>query len=562
MPIHWSHIIAAITYLIALSADANARQEERDFDVDIKNGNLNFSVVDFTIPGAGYDISIRRSYNSRTRTRGIFGNGWCSTFETKLIKDPSGDFFRVECGAGVTLPYSIKARHSERIVKIVDQLIAADVDLTRSRSELLRSISLRAEQSKRLGIASAPDQTATYFERGRGPGRLTLTTTGYVISNADQTSEVYDQEGRLLKLLDNNNNYLLMSYRDGRVVQVEISKEKSAKFAYNSAGFVSTITPSTGKSVSYEYDPKGNLLAAKSGDTSLFYSYEADGRLKEMRSGSGKAQRIELDAVQRWVRSVTADKNCSQTFVYPKAPSNMYEILVKYSGCMDNAQLSYQFMFETVDNGTNRILRMSTVKKPGETVQVDYHPVFQTAIRIIKNGEVEERAYDATGLLTSIGGSEPTAAKKLDYDVSCRKLSRLRWESGEVQFEYDPIRCNLVSMTDSDGETMKIHYDDKGRISILEGRKNIYIQYDDTIGKPILVSVADLGELVVTYKPDGEIKSVTSSQGSSVATQVASEFNKLMSLAKTIDGRNETPESLLGMNCSCSPDVDLFTMRQ
>jgi YD repeat-containing protein len=100
-----------------------------------------------------------------------------------------------------------------------------------------------------------------------------------------------------------------------------------------------------------------------------------------------------------------------------------------------------------------------------------------------------------------------------------------------TQFKYDP-RGNLVFAQNSDGQTVSMTYDGRGRIATIidQAKKVVKIEYEERLGKPAVVTRPGLGTIRVTYKSNGEINKVDSKEGPTVAMQVASTFNNLLDI--------------------------------
>jgi YD repeat-containing protein len=59
--------------------------------VNPANGNLVLQETDLSIPGRGVPVSMKRTYNSRkSMTAGMFGYGWTSNVEARLVDAGSG----------------------------------------------------------------------------------------------------------------------------------------------------------------------------------------------------------------------------------------------------------------------------------------------------------------------------------------------------------------------------------------------------------------------------------------------------------------------------------------
>jgi len=61
-------------------------------NVNSLNGNLCFSVRDFELHGRGPDIKLTRTYNSKSDAIGIFGKGWTTNYDMKILNPKQTTF--------------------------------------------------------------------------------------------------------------------------------------------------------------------------------------------------------------------------------------------------------------------------------------------------------------------------------------------------------------------------------------------------------------------------------------------------------------------------------------
>ena len=136
--------------------------------------------------------------------------------------------------------------------------------------------------------------------------------------------------------------------------------------------------------------------------------------------------------------------------------------------------------------------------------------------------------------------SEPAAAAK-DARKPTQAKSEKLVRTTKTRFAYEAGKCNLLTADNSEGQTVKLQYDQQGRIAQIEdqSKKLVKIKYETKFGKPAIVSRPGLGTIQVSYKGDGEIQKVESKEGPNVAVQVASIFNNLLDIIAPATG--ETP---------------------
>ena len=135
----------------------------------------------------------------------------------------------------------------------------------------------------------------------------------------------------------------------------------------------------------------------------------------------------------------------------------------------------------------------------------------------------------------------PTAKLEYTHDPTTKKVASVKNSlmdaKGKIvsvlttSFKYDP-KGNLNYAENSDGQKITMTYDIKGRIASItdQAKKVVKIDYEERFGKPSVVSRPGLGTIKVTYKSNGDIAKVDSSDGPTVASQVASTFSNLLDI--------------------------------
>ena len=91
--------------------------------VDMNSASYSNIWTDLAVPGDGYDMKVVRAYKSRTLYNGIFGFGWCSSFETKLETASEGSIKISECGDGQEIIYSPRELNRADIDSTISQII-------------------------------------------------------------------------------------------------------------------------------------------------------------------------------------------------------------------------------------------------------------------------------------------------------------------------------------------------------------------------------------------------------------------------------------------------------
>ncbi|MGE7717885.1 DNRLRE domain-containing protein [Priestia megaterium] len=181
--------------------------------VNPANGNFVFQKNDLSIPGRGVPVNVTRTYNSRkSDVAGIFGYGWTSTIEKRLVDSGNGP---------ITLIDEDNTRH------IFGQKIGG-------------------------GYVAAGGDYLTLVKNGDGT---------YTITQKDGTKENYNTSGKLSSIVDTNGNKTVFTYNEnGKIASVKDASGRSTSLTYGTNGYVSSMTDPANRTINYGYDGSGNLV--------------------------------------------------------------------------------------------------------------------------------------------------------------------------------------------------------------------------------------------------------------------------------------------------------------
>jgi RHS repeat-associated protein len=220
--------------------------------VNVANGNLMLSHTDLQIRGTGIDLVLDRYYNSRSTHVSTLGKGW--TLGT-----------------------------------------AQDVNLSYSGSDhATASITYRAPTGFTARFANTganawrtPPSIDAVLTRNTSTGELRLK-----FDRSEGSFYFADSSGRLLRIVDKNNNKVTFGYdASGQVTTITDTQGRVVTLAYAS-GRLASMTDSTGRRVSFTYDGGQNLqtVTDAAGDVTR-YEYTGD-RLTRITTPGGRTTQI------------------------------------------------------------------------------------------------------------------------------------------------------------------------------------------------------------------------------------------------------------------------------
>lgn len=537
--------------------------------VDMQNANFSDSWTDMSVQGSGYDLRVFRTYNSRTLFSGLFGFGWCSDFESKLEVTADGVIKLTECGAGLELDYVPNSFDKKNIEKST-QLILAEVkkrnpDLTKKyfedlEKDLRANVQLRESLGSRLNLQGKAKPGTEYFSEGRKNEKIVLRDGFYERTLGDATNERYDLDGRLTHMYDKNGNYIKITYSGDLLTGVTDNNGRKLTLRYDptSKRLVEIVGPN-GMTAKYTIKNDNLMEATNAWKNTFKYAYDDVHNLTRIEFPDKTFKALTYNKDKDWVMTYKNRKGCNETYDYqinPDDPKNHYWSTVeKRCGDKVTNQSKFEFFHRDRVDGLGKYLYRARSEVNGDITDIYYHETFGKPISVARNTFKTVFAYNDAGLLKQ--KVEPQRQTNYEYNRSCNKVSAVAItyfeqkpadkrsvatpkaiKTVKTTYSYDAPRCNLVTAINSDGQTIKIKYDHRGRIAELEdqSKKSVLIKYEDRFGKPSVVTRPGLGTINVVYKSDGKISKVDSKDGPRVAVQVASVFNSLLDIIAPATG--------------------------
>ena len=524
--------------------------------VDMNSASYSNLWTDLEVPGSGYDLKVVRAYKSRTLFNGMFGFGWCSTFETKLEVNSEGNILISECGDGQEVLFSPREILRKDIDGTISQIIGkmkADPKMKSLSADYLKKLSedlvedsgQRSDLAKKYQVAVQVKEGTKFMANGREVENVVLSKNFYTRNLPDGSYQRFDMQGRLTHSYDKNGNFLKLEYDKDLIVQVEDNNQRKLVFRYYPNKKVKQISGPNSLLSEYKYNSQEDLIWnknawAKSDKETYTYEYNEFHNLTKATWPDKTSIAIKYDNLKDWVVGFTDRDKCTENYKYEFSQNSpklhYWSSVVKTCGKEVVAKNRYEFWHKEMPSGETILSRVLTSVN-GSTTDITYHPTLGKAISIKKNNDVVTFDYYPDGLIKI---KESALAKvEFTHDPTNKKVATVKStvmnEKGKAlsvltsSFKYD-AKGNLVYAENSDGQKINMTYDTKGRIASItdQAKKVVKIEYEERYGKPSVVTRPGLGTIKVSYKATGEILKVDSADGASVATQVASTFSNLL----------------------------------
>jgi YD repeat-containing protein len=543
-------ILASLAVLAPLGAHAN---------VSIKNGNFFIGYTDIVYPG-GFEPKIERVYNSKTPFKGMFGWGWGNEYEVYLAVSADGSVVVHEYGGGAENRF---------------------VPLSFSAAELDGAVEMIAKTAQQVGGVGSADQLASYkkrlktdaeyrnkeWEKFRTQGRLKprqLKEGTQLVSNRfsfqyikklkdgyfrvfdNGRLEKFDEDGKLVKIQDKNNNFIDLTYgKDGKLQRLVDNFNRKMFFSFNTQGLLEKIEGENGKVANYRYNAGGELAASKDVDGNS-YTFKYDSKNHHNMTEIGYSDKTTM-VMNYWgpdkfenIRSVKDRDNTTTEYTYDLNPSDRdkyaVSVSVKSSEGKNISNSKYEYFLKRRADGEEWTYRLNSTLD-GERTETVYQEGTGLPLSIKRGNELTAFEYDNKGHVTK--KTTPSEITELRYDPKVSKVSFVsRYPKGGKaraiwsQFNYD-AKGNLLYAKNSDKKEVRLFYDNNGRIKSMidQSKRQIQFKYNEN-SKPIQITDPKLGSINVSYTNSGELKKVESSAGRKIAVQVTTAFQNLLDIIR------------------------------
>ncbi|MCP1503200.1 RHS repeat-associated protein [Curtobacterium herbarum] len=472
--------------------------------VNTTTGNFLEPELDLAHDGASASLRFTRMYNSLDRRVGLFGPGWASVLDTRLLLDDEGASFVGADGRLIRFP-----RAGSGWARGVgeDRWLAAEDDLLVVRDNEGGRIDF-TPAGLWLGESAGPG-TAVHVERDADDAVLRLrhergrsVDVEYVdgrvallrASDGRRVEYGYDDRGRLLSATtalgtrtygwDDDDLVVTVTSADGvlevdntydahrRVVEQISPHGRRVRFAYL-PGRVTVVSDHDGtRSNSWIADPKGRLVGViDSDDRRQSMSYDPHGNLVSATERDGSVTVHAYDGRGRRIRTVTPTGG-DLTYGYDDA--DRVTTVVTESGSV----VTYEY------DGDERDPAVVTDPMGGRTELTWQHGLL---VRVVDpTGVTLDLDHDAAGELVAVTNAVGDTAR-IERDSAGRAVASVSPTGARTEYRHDAAG-QVIARRDPDGSTWTAEYTVGGRVSAVT---------DPTGARTALAWGAD-GELAAT----------------------------------------------------------------
>jgi RHS repeat-associated protein len=381
--------------------------------VNTATGTFWHSFIDVSVPGRGPGLELSRTYSSSAAAAaGMFGFGWGSSYEARLVPARDGN-------GSVTSMTLVDRNNAHAVFTKVDNGYWAP-----------------ARVQARLA--------------GRQDGSLVLTDT------RARTTYTFDAQGVLQKVTDRNGHSTTLTYGSGKLATVTDAAGRSLTYTWT-ADRVTSVSDPMGRTWTYAYHPDGTLASATDplGRATAFTYDAATHLLRTMTFPGGGT--VSNEYVSGRISKQTDTDGLVTTYDYSGDPTTDAGSTTTVTGRHSTTKHVYRFMnLQSVTRNVGTAAEATTSKV--------YDPV---TMRVIQEtdpmGKVRSFEYDHYGNQTKrtdppVGGAPGkvwTATYNPDGTIATSTLPTGKSSS----WAYDG-KGNVTGHTDPNAKTTIYAYGD------------------------------------------------------------------------------------------------------
>lgn len=481
-------------------------------------------------------IEIKAAYNSYSGSSSIFGEKW--TFNHNIRIKPHIYRYDVYEGDGFVNPYYKEKNLEEAKAALVDQIVIAKKKADSQsggvkastvyedlRRQAMKDESFRDEQAEKMLGGVKLVGAGTYYGLSRGPSTLEVKQDGtFKRSFQNGASEIFDNQGRIVKSVDRNGNFIDYVYTGENLSRINDMCGRYVTFGYQAdpamKNLIASVKDSLGREIKYSFFPTKRLKAVQDfNKKTTEFTYDKSGNMLSL-TMPNPAENFTLEYNEKF--EVIKQKGpgaietrYDRTFVANNINHSITKVTKFSNGKMTGQEVQEvkrgEFESSTKFDGSGKEIKKETRKISAETG----YPVSI----LDQSGQGDLFDYDKnSGNLLRREAVPSGEAMEFRYDLRCNQVAKItslqaKKIVSEMNFIFDD-KCNLKESTEVAGSTKKasvaLKYTPQGKIAFMIDQvdnKEIAFTYW-RYGKPESITLKDVGTLLVKYTDAGDIEKV------------------------------------------------------
>ncbi len=322
-------------------------------------------------------------------------------------------------------------------------------------------------------------------------------------------TNTYDENGRVTKQVDANDQAVKFEYADGKTTTTDAEGNKTVYY-YDDQYRTTKIEYPNGSTEQKNYDSQNNLayVIDRNGNKTE-YTYDANGNVLTEKRFDGAVRSYTYNSDNQVTKIVDFDGKVT-TYTYSNKD------VVKQIN-PDKTVLSFEY------DGHHRLTKSTDAM--GYATTYSYSGIWATGITA-PDGTVTQYAYDSMGNVVSITDAEG-GITRYTYDAAGRQLSEQKPAGGVTTYTYDSAG-NAETVTDSNGNTFTFAFDGLGNVLVATDPYEKTVSYTyDGMGNKLTETDAEGNVTTYTYDSMYNLNSVKDGDGNTLAYTYDNTGNQL-----------------------------------
>lgn len=514
--------------------------------VDMKNANFIDYWVDMVVPGKKSELSLTRTYSSRSLYTGLFGFGWCSEVESRLEFTKEGNLRLHECHkkARDYEPSSQNVKFLKVHVKKLISLLKKKPKLFRKynvknlNDSLMKDASLRTKLATLAGYKWPPTPGLIYLHNNLYNDRIVFDGSSFVWNRKKRHKGTFNQSGLLTQLVTNEKQHIYLVHGKSKIKSVSNKEGKKISFFYDNNGRLSQVRGENRLTAVYTFSTSDLIRVKNAWGNQYTYHYDSLHNLTHIEYPDKKSRKISYNEKRDWVVAYEDRETCKEVFKFILSkhdPQNNYTSSSKKTcGRKLVSKNKFEFWYKDSLNRTKFLSRIRN-ENGSRFFDISYDPKSSQPTKIERNNERFIIKYNSLGLRSSTLETRPSSPfyKKQFTEYFYNKsffltqakttnYASMNKASSEILTKYSYSSGQLIGASNSKGQSVTISYNKSGLINKLKDKsqKSLSIYYDSKKRRPVRVKSKG-GVLIISYNQRDEIDSV-SSKPKGMSRQIAS----------------------------------------
>lgn len=493
--------------------------------VNTTTGNFLEPELDLGFSGASASLEVTRMYNSLDEHVGIFGPGWSSILETRLLLDDEGatfvgadgrqirfprsgqgwdrgvgenrwlaaegDLLVVRDNAGVRIGFTPSGLWTGqrggtgtgiRVVRGVDDLVVrlehergrwVEVDHLDGRVAVLRASDGRRVEygyDDRGRLVSVTDPVGTRRYGWNDDDLIVTVTSATGVVEVDNT---YDDQRRVVEQVSPHGRAVRFAYLPGRVTVVsDHDGSRANSYIADAKGRLVGVIDSDDRRQSMSYDRHGNLVSATERDGSVtVHTYDERGRRTRTVTPSGGDITYGYDDQDR-VATVVTEAGAVMSYEYRDDDRDPSLIVDPLGGRTELTRTNGALTHVVDPTGVVLDLEhddfgdlVATTNAVGDTARIERDAAGRPVAAVSPSGARTECRWDAAGLLVERRDADG-AVWRYEHTAGGRVAAVTDPLGARTTFEY-AASGELATTVDPLGRRITRTFDDQGNVVAL-----------------------------------------------------------------------------------------------